>query len=348
MLLDFSHGIGALLLTCIFRATRETSYYTIDHVQSRIIETNALKINLRPTCPDIPPPPAQSLRSPPSIPNPPFGRGRGRGSSSSRAHQQYPSIASDRSSTVFRIAKNNPLPLQSQLILKYYVIVNGAGGIAGAGIFQMNFNDDGVCAHITNVPFNIHKSFHTEVEAWTYLSSFYPHVRSPDDISFMNENCPKEASNLTNPSPRVREVSGLAFSSHRNINEFFYFDDLPDTIKTKRLAATRMLNLGLHPYDDYTFLPITHTITSPSPPTTTPTTTTTSPLFSSPPPPSPPVATITPTSALPHTRPTPSEADCDMMSLADSSQALLSPHNGDGYHTGLYNQDDDLSSRASS
>ena len=36
------------------------------------------------------------------------------------------------------------------------------------------------------------------------------------------------------------------------------------------------------------------------------------------------------------------------MSLADSSQALLSSHNGDGYHTGLDNQDDDLSSRASS
>ena len=204
-------------------------------------------------------------------------------------------------------------------------------------------------ACITNIPFNIHKSFHTEVEAWTYLSSFYPHVHSPDDISFMNENCPKEASNLTNPSPRVREVSGLAFSSHRNINEFFYFDDLPDTITTKRLAATtRMLNLGLHPSDDYTFLPITHTITSPSSPTTTPTTTTTSPPFSLPPPPPPPVATITPTSALPHTCPTPPEADCDMMSLADSSQALLSSHNGDGYHTGLDNQDDDLSSRASS
>ncbi len=228
---------------------------------------------------------------------------------------------------------------------------------------EMNFNDNGVRARITSIPFNIHKSFHTEVEAWTYLSSFYPHVCSPDDISFMNKNCPKEASNLTNPSPRVREVSGLAFSSHRNINEFFYFDDLPDTIKTKRLAATtRMLNLGLHPSDDYTFLPITHTITSPSPPTTTPTSTTTSPPFSSPPPHSPPIAMITPNSALPHTRPTPSEADCEMthtrptpseadfetMSLADSSQALLSSHNGDAYHTGLDNQNNDLSSRASS
>ena len=106
--------------------------------------------------------------------------------------------------------------------------------------------------------------------------------------------------------------------------------------------------MHITPSDDYTFLPITHTVTSPSPPTTTPTTTTTSPPFSLPPPPPPPVAMITPTSALPHTHPTPSKADCDMMSLADSSQALLSSHNGDGYHTGLDNQDDDLSSRASS
>ena len=162
-------------------------------------------------------------------------------------------------------------------------------------------------------------------------------------------NCPKEASNLTNPSPRVREVSGISFSSHRNINEFFYFDELPDTIKTKRLAATtQMLDMGLHPSNDYTFLPITSTIASPSPATTTPTTTPTSPPFSLPPPPPPPLTTITPTLTLPHTRPTPAEVDCDLMSIADSSQALLSSHNGDGYHTGLNNQDNDLLSRTSS
>ena len=67
----------------------------------------------------------------------------------------------------------------------------------------------------------------------------------------MNEHCPKEASNLTNPSPRICEVSGLSFCSHCNIAKFFYFDDLPDNIKTTRLAAsTRMLDMGLHSSND--------------------------------------------------------------------------------------------------
>jgi hypothetical protein len=303
ILLDFSCGIGAPLLTCIFHATLESSYYTANHVQSRIIEANALKINLRPTKPDIPTPPAHSLRTPPSLPTLSQGRGRGRGrgrvTSSSHTQPLLPSTSNDRSSTIFRIAKQNPIALHSQLVLKHYLIINGAGGIAGAGVFQLNFNNEGVRAPITNVPFNIHKSFHTEAEAWSYLTSFYPHVHSPADAAFMNAKCPKEASNLPNPSQRVREVLGLSFCSQRNITEFFYYDNPPDNIKATLLTATtRMLDMGLHPCDDYTFLPVTPTIAPPPPATTTPSTAPTSPPFSSPPPP---LATVTPTPIHHHT-----------------------------------------------
>jgi hypothetical protein len=73
ILYDFSHGFGfgKPHLTCIFSANRESSYFSIEHVQSRIIEVNEYEINLRPTHfthPTI----AHSLRSPlPSYPPPP-------------------------------------------------------------------------------------------------------------------------------------------------------------------------------------------------------------------------------------------------------------------------------------
>ncbi len=44
---------------------------------------------------------------------------------------------------------------------------------------KLNFNDDGIQARVSNVPFSSHKSFPTEVEAWQYLISHYPHVKPP-------------------------------------------------------------------------------------------------------------------------------------------------------------------------
>jgi hypothetical protein len=139
--------------------------------------------------------------------------------------------------------------------------------VAVAGIFQLNFNDDGIRARVTNVPFSSHKSFPTEVEAWNYFTLYYPHIISPSDAKFTNENCPVEASNLNNPSWCFQEVSGLNSNIPCNTREFLHFDNLPPTIQASRHAASaRMIQLGLTPIDDFTFLrsPPTDTTTSPT------------------------------------------------------------------------------------
>jgi hypothetical protein len=135
-----------------------------------------------------------------------------------------------------------------------------------ANVFQLNFNDDGIRACVTNVPFSSHKSFPTEVEAWQYFTSYYPHFKSPLDAQFMNKNCPVKASNLNNPSQHFQEVSGLTFNIPRNTCEFFHFDDLPDTVQANSHAASaRMRQLGLTPIDDFTFLHPQPNVTTTSP-----------------------------------------------------------------------------------
>jgi hypothetical protein len=269
ILYDFSHGFGKPHLTCIFSANRESSYFSIEHVQSRIIEVNEHEINLRPTH-FTHPPIAHSLRSPPPfLPPSPPGRGRVRGTTSS--HTRTPQQSFDRSASLFRIINTSPLGLQPKFTHKFYVIINGVGGIAVANVFQLNFNDEGIRARVSNVPFCSHKSFPTEIEAWQYFTSYYPHIKSPSDAQHMNENCPIEASNLNNPSRRFQEVSGLTFNIPRNTNEFFHFDDLPATIQaTRRDASERMYQLGLTPIDDFTFLAPQQNAPTTSPPTVSP------------------------------------------------------------------------------
>jgi hypothetical protein len=132
----------------------------------------------------------------------------------------------------------------------------------------MNFDNGGIRTLINHVPFNMHLSFATHPEAWTYYTSFFPHLRTPEDALFMNENCPAEASNLTNPSKLFQDLTGFNRAFNHTAREFFYFDHLSPDIQAKRLGASRrMFELGCHPSDDYTFL----TLPSPTTPTTTPT-----------------------------------------------------------------------------
>jgi hypothetical protein len=98
------------------------------------------------------------------------------------------------------VAFTSPLSLHSNTSHKYYTIINGVGGIAVANVYSMDFDNDSIRTMITHVPFNQHKLFTTHQEAWTFFIAFYPHLKSPNKAMFMNENCPREASNLMNPS----------------------------------------------------------------------------------------------------------------------------------------------------
>ena len=95
---------------------------------------------------------------------------------------------------------------------KFYVIINGIGGLATSNIYAMNFDNDGVPMLVTHVPFSHHRSFPTYPEAWSYFTSYYVHINTPDDATFMNTNCPAESSNLNNPCPRFQEIQGLNFT----------------------------------------------------------------------------------------------------------------------------------------
>ncbi len=263
ILYDFSNGLSSPHLTCIFYANRKSSYFTITYIQSQIIEVNKHDINLCPTLPITQPPSAAILLW--SNPSSPSSRSRGRGSTCSPNHT--PPLLYDCSGLLYRIQQTSPLGLQPKFSHKFYVIINGVGGIAVANVSQLNFNDDGIRARVINVPFSSHKSFPTEVEAWNYFTLYYPHINSPSDAKFMNENCPVEASNLNNPSRHFQEVSGLNFNIPCNTHEFLHFDNLPPTIQASRRAASaRMIQLGLTPINDFTFLrsPPTDTTTSPT------------------------------------------------------------------------------------
>ena len=244
-LFDFSRGTLDLRATAIFLSFKDTSFITAEQISSRIIEVNNATVNLTPiplASPESKPP--SSLRSP-----------LGRHTNTTAARTQRRPQPTDRSSNLFRVAATSQLALGSSVSHKFYAIVNGIGGIATANVYNMDFDVDGIRSLITHVPYNRHSSFPLEQEAWTYLIAHFPHIRSPDDATYMNENCPSETTNLTNPSRLFQEKSGLRFSHPgKAVAEFTYFDNLPDEIKLKRIAGShRMKARGLTPIDGYTF-----------------------------------------------------------------------------------------------
>ena len=246
---DFSQGVADLRLTALFASTRNTSFLRPDSVTSRIIEANATIINLTPGPPVNPQLPPPSLRSSAvTTLTPP--RGRGRGSSRMTATQ-------DRSGALFRVQTSNSLRLNATTPShKFYVIINGIGGLATTNIYALNFDNDGVRMLITHVPFAHHKSFATYPEAWSYYTSFYTHIATPEDATFMNNNCPAECSNLNNPCPRFQEIQGLNFTPPAcTVRAFVHYSDLTQDIRSLRDASSnRMTNMCCTPIDGYTFL----------------------------------------------------------------------------------------------
>jgi hypothetical protein len=121
------------------------------------------------------------------------------------------------------VASTSPLSLHPNTSHKFYTIINGVVGIAVTNVYLMDFDNDGICTMITHVPFNQHKSFTTHQEAWTFFFDFFPHIKSPNEATFMNENCPPEASNPTNPSQQFQNIQGLHFiPPGRDAKEFFH------------------------------------------------------------------------------------------------------------------------------
>jgi hypothetical protein len=155
------------------------------------------------------------------------------------------------------VAPTSPLSLHSNTSHKYYTIINRVSGIAVLNVYLMDFDNDGMRTMITDFPFNQCKSFTTHQEAWTFFIAYYPHIKSPNKATFMNENCPCKVLNLTNPSQQFQEIQGLNFIlPSRDVKEFFHYDHLPTQIKEKCYAASlRMQAQGCSSIDGYTFIP---------------------------------------------------------------------------------------------
>jgi hypothetical protein len=99
------------------------------------------------------------------------------------------------------VASISPLSLHSNTSHKFYTIINGVGGIAVAKVYSMDFDNDGIRTMITHVPFNQHKLFTTHQESWTFFVAFFPHIKSPNEATFMNENCPSSVDPIVDLLP---------------------------------------------------------------------------------------------------------------------------------------------------
>jgi hypothetical protein len=258
-----SFDSGDPRLMGLFHATRETSFLTLDQLTSRIVQLNNTIINLTPSPLPFQPQSPPALRSTTNQQQSSRGRGRGPPLAQHRAH------TTDRSAAYFHVASTSPLSLHSNTSHNFYTIINGVGGIAVANIYSMDFDNNGICTMITHIPFNQHKSFTTHQEAWTFFVAFFPHIKSPNEATFMNENCPCEASNLTNPSWQFQNIQGLHFiPPSRDVKELFHYDHLPANIKEKRHTASLcMQTQDCSPINGLTFIP------SSNPPSTTTNTT---------------------------------------------------------------------------
>ena len=65
-----------------------------------------------------------------------------------------------------------------------------------ANIWIGHFDEDQIRRLTRGVSYPQHKSFDVWVVAFSYLRSFCPNCKTPEDVNLMNANAPEEASNL--------------------------------------------------------------------------------------------------------------------------------------------------------
>ena len=280
---DFSHGHGDLQLTTIFNADRTTNYLNPDTITSLIVNHLSHILDLKPssttsthTNPSTTSPTRQSYATATSHnpyattrnPGPPFpalnspsqGRGRGRG----RGHQQDAQrpflntnnqiTIADRSPGHLRAPINNLLNFNLTPSKRFHALINAAGGIATAGIYNLNF-DQGGLRHLTaGVSYAIHQAYDTWEQAFAQVCHFYPHIKTKDDINNMNTNCCHDTSNLNNPSPAISHCVGPYPNSSTHHKECYYYVELNTIAQTSRMNATkRRISQGRFITDSYTF-----------------------------------------------------------------------------------------------
>ena len=77
-------------------------------------------------------------------------------------------------------------------------------------------------------------------------------------LLFMNYNAPVEATNMNNPSPRLRQLIGTPTTTPREQTDFNIDRLEPFVILGRQEASRHMREQGLTPIDSYDFLPVNH------------------------------------------------------------------------------------------
>jgi hypothetical protein len=277
---DFSHGHGDLQLTTIFNADRTTNYLNPDTITSLIVNHLSHILDLKPSSttsihtnsPTTSPTrqtyatatlhnPYATARNPgspfPALNSPSQGHGRGRGRQQNAQpllyiHNQV--TIADRSPGHLRAPINNLLNFNLTPSKRFHALVNAAGGIATAGIYNLNF-DQGGLRHLTaGVSYAIHQAYDTWEQAFAQICHFYPHIKTKDDINNMNTNCCHNTSNLNNPSPAISHCVGPYPNSSTHHKECYYYVELNTIAQTSRMNATkRRISQGRFITDSYTF-----------------------------------------------------------------------------------------------
>ncbi len=169
------------------------------------------------------------------------------------------STHTDRSNSFFRPSNTTSLNL-TQPSNKCYVIANGAGGIAVANIYPNDNFDNNLRASVDCVPYSRYKAFPTYDQAFTWFQYFYPHIRSKEEMDYINANCCSNTSNVNNPSTRINSWINKN-SELIQSKTCYYYDHLPPDAKQLRLNCdARRNSQGLLTHQSYTFEPNTHAI----------------------------------------------------------------------------------------
>ena len=127
------------------------------------------------------------------IPHSGSRQGRGRGGRDGNSYRKDTTSRIER-----RIVSSN----------KYHILINPRYGIFWAGVHYGHWDDENIKMIVVGASHSIHFSAELEGEAYKRLTYWHPQCTSPKAVARMQHNCILSASNLNNPSMRVRERIG--------------------------------------------------------------------------------------------------------------------------------------------
>jgi len=159
----------------------------------------------------------------------------------------------------FRKATTSRIERRISAACKYHIMVNPRYGIYCVGVYYGHWDDDGIKLMVEGCSHKIHFSSDLEMDAYQRLMYWHPQCTGPKEVDRMQRNCILTASNLNNPSIKVRERIG-DYSRARSHGAEFICDGAeemsPEMFASRSAASRRMRAHGAEatPWLSYDFL----------------------------------------------------------------------------------------------